>query len=104
MNTSAQIATTILNQLGGRQFVVMTGAKNMTHGNNSLYLRFPGVKAANHLTVELNGSDLYNVTFTKIHGSSVKVVKQYSDIYAEDLRGLFERFTGLRTSLTHVFA
>ena len=33
------VATTILQQLGGREFLIMTGSKNLVYDENSLRMR-----------------------------------------------------------------
>ena len=100
------IAQTILEQLGGNQFVVMTGAKQFLHGKAMLAFslpRFSGVKV-NRVRITLTSDDLYVVQFMKVGRTRCEVIKSVSGVYAEDLRGLFERTTGLATSLTRRFA
>lgn len=110
MTDHQQIARTILAQLGGNQFCVMTGAKNfVTLGNSAVGLRFAlprmtGPKI-NRVTVELTPADTYKVTFDRFDARalSIATINEIEDVYAEDLRGVFESATGLRTSLTQVF-
>jgi len=90
-------------QLGGNQFKAMTGATFIADGN-TLVVKFKGSEKCNIVYIELNSMDLYNVSFFKYKGLNVKPVSEFENIYAEDLRGLFERQTGLRTSLTAVYA
>ena len=96
-------ASEILAQLGGRQFIAMTGAKFISYDSTlpgaNLSLRFQGSKIANHITINLNGSDTYDVKFFKIGKKDFKVVSEFNGIYNEDLRSLFTRVTGLLTSL-----
>jgi len=99
-----EVASTILMQLGGRRFIAMTGAKNFLALNDGCggmrfnIPRFPGVKI-NLIEIVLNGSDLYDVKFSRVHGLALKEISSHTDIYFDELRGLFERETGLRTSL-----
>ena len=104
MATDLTVATEILRQLGGRPFQVMTGAKNFVGDTNALRFALPGrsgfVKdGINHVTVTLDPSDTYTVTFRRVRGTKVTVVSEHTDIYNDQLRGLFEDVTGLRTSL-----
>lgn len=104
-----QIAATILQQLGGSRFVAMTGAHNLQHGVGmhscgALYLRFRGSLRFNSLQVSLDGRDTYTVRFVKMAGAArgfgTLAETTHEGVYAEDLRSLFERETGLATSLT----
>jgi hypothetical protein len=96
-----QIANTIIDQLGGRRFKAMTGAKNflaLDSGVSFMLPSYPGVQC-NAVRVILEASDTYTVEFLRVWGRSLKSLSVHSDIYAEDLSGLFERQTGLRVSL-----
>jgi hypothetical protein len=97
----------ILEQLGGRKFIAMTGAKNFSEGPNSLSFRLPGgggftKNGINAVMVRLEPSDTYRVTYYRIRGGQMKVVSEHDDIYADSLRENFERETGLRTSMGNV--
>lgn len=60
------IATTILNQLGGNHFVVMTGAKRMVAFENGLRFNIgTNGSKANLVKVILNGDDTYTMQFWK---------------------------------------
>lgn len=102
------VALTILEQLGGRRLMVMTGAHTFTSTTNSLSFRLPGkpgfVKnGINLVEIELTPPDVYTVTFSRIrHIASVPTVHEVSkhtDVYAEDLQPLFMSETGLATHL-----
>ena len=101
-----EIAETILIQLGGRKFMAMTGAKDLSFGPNGLQMRLPrnGSKA-NFLVISLNVMDLYNLSFESRKFSKgdfvLKVTKSYTDVYAEDLQRFFTEATGMYTSLYH---
>jgi hypothetical protein len=102
--------TQLLEQLGGNQFCMMVGVKGRNHDvmvSNSLnYVRikFKGSKVANIMYVTLNERDTYNVQFGKYRGDIYKVVSDHKNIYDDQLRGLFEKTTLLRTSLTKTYA
>ena len=93
-----QVAQTILDQLGGRRFIAMTGATCIADGN-TLIVKFKGSSIANIMYVTLNSLDLYDVQIAKYRGMNVKVVSETSGAYSDMLRPIFEKTTGLRTSL-----
>jgi len=101
------VAQTILQQLGGSRFRVMTGASSFSSGPDSLSFRLPakrgytkgGIKA---VVITLDPSDTYSMKFLSQKGAptfAVTTVKEYTDVYAEDLQRLFTEATGLYTSL-----
>ena len=97
-----QVATTILNQLGGNQFIAMTGAHHLAGTKNSLHFSFKGCKKTNKCKITLNGIDLYDVEFFKLNMKAVDpcpVVDSFDNIYFDQLQAIFEKATGLRTSL-----
>ena len=101
--TEPTVAATILAQLGGSRFVLMTGAKNLLDGGNHLTFRLPGNGFAkngiNCVRVTLNGTDTYTMEFLKVRGMKVTTVETVSDVYDEALRRVFTRVTGLDTHL-----
>lgn len=100
-------ADVILSQLGGRRFCVMTGAKHIFSDKGGLALVFQLPRGArdgiNAVRVELDPSDTYTVTFTKIgtarNGYKATQVKQLEGVYADMLRNIFTQVTGLYTNL-----
>lgn len=109
----AQIAKTILDQMGGvGRIQMMTGAKNFLHDKNSVSFDFPnkGKGKPNHVKITyVRGRDSYDVEFgrkftrreeyapgmPKISVPDYKVLKEYRDIYFDQLIELFEKTTGL---------
>lgn len=95
---SAEIANTILNQLGGKGRVgVMIGVKHFIDLGNGVGIRFAAKakQGCNHVEVRLDPSDTYTLTFSKVTGLSAKLLATESDVYAEDLIRFFELQTGL---------
>ena len=81
-------------------FIAMTGATIMETANGSgIVAKFKGSKAANCVRVTLDGGDTYSVEFLKIRGTEIKEVSNTDGVYCDMLRPIFERTTGLRTSL-----
>jgi hypothetical protein len=99
MNT---IASTILEQLGGGRFLVMTGAKNLVGSANALSFRVTGNcggRRINRVKISLMPNDTYSVQVFAARGLDLKLIGWNLDIYVSQLRETFERLTGLYTSL-----
>ena len=97
----SEVANTIYRQLGGNRFRVMTGAKNMVSHEFALSMKIGRNKTnANFMVVELNGLDLYDVTFAKLTKmGEMKSVKEYENVYNDMLVSIFESHTGMYTTL-----
>jgi hypothetical protein len=101
-----QIAQTILEQLGGRRFLVMTGAKDLLAGENYLSMRLPASLTkgrVNKIRILLADNDTYTLETYKFTtrdlASASTPVRQESDVYVESLRETFTAMTGLAVSL-----
>lgn len=100
-------AQEIMQQLGGFQFITMTGAQYISFSSDApranLSFKIRGCRTVTHVSIEANGFDLYDVKFLKIRGSAEpKIVREFAGIqglYAEDLQRVFTEVTGLATSL-----
>jgi hypothetical protein len=98
------VPKTILDQLGGRRFLAMTGAKQLIGSASSLSFTLPGTpgfvqRGINVCRITLTEVDTYTVEYLRVRGSSVRTVETCTDIYAEDLQDCFSRETGLATRL-----
>jgi hypothetical protein len=95
------VAETILAQLGGARFKMMTGAKNFVGGSDSLSFSIPKAKKGiNKVRIVLKANDLYQVTFFKLGRSLiVNTIAIKEDIYADQLQEIFTNETGLYTRL-----
>lgn len=104
MSNASQVAGTILQQLGGRKFTTMTGAKNIFAVNEKLgglsfkLPRFAGVKV-NYVKIVLNGNDLYDIEFGRIYGNKYSLLNTVNDVYCDQLEEIFTQETGLATRL-----
>lgn len=103
--SSDAVAQEIRRQIGARAFYLM-GAKNLTstgRGPNEdgglSWKVGRNAKGVTHVKVGLNRSDLYDVKFLRVRGTSVKVVSEHEGVYFDTLRELIERETGLALSL-----
>jgi len=102
---STTVTETILQQLGGYRFTAMTGAKDFVaagFGEQEDTLRFKVPRCRNGTTtvaIRLNGKDLYDVRCYKIKNYAPVLVEETLDVYADQLRAVFEQATGLCVSL-----
>jgi hypothetical protein len=96
-----EVAQTILDQLGGNRFVIMSGAKNLGAGTD--YLSFGLGRNAgkvSHVIVKyVYGKDLYEMTFLSIRGTKTKTIASFEDVYSENLQEIFTEVTGLLITL-----
>lgn len=106
------IAMDILNQLGGNRFVVMTGAKDIINLGNGLQFTIGrNYSKANRVIIKLNGKDLYDVYFKRVTNGGLnrktwqweqgknELIKEYNDIYCDQLVEIFEQFTHMYAHL-----
>lgn len=109
-----EVARTILEQLGGKRFQVMTGAKNAVALGPDSGAPYGGLQFAlptgfsqlngkptgiNRVIIKLNSSDTYDIEFGGARGTAYTVKATAEGIYADSLREVFTRYTGLDTSL-----
>ena len=96
------IANTILDQIGGARFILMTGAKNLVNHGNALSFKLPAKFAKdgiNYVKITLNGLDLYDVEYGKIKKFEYKLLSTSEGLYFDMLKEDFTAKTGLHTSL-----
>ncbi len=103
------VPMTILQQLGGTEFVICTGCKDFYEEGNTLHMKLTQNKSgANRLSIELAPNDTYTMVFSRhkeaqfkngcYYEESSTVMRRYTDIYVDQLCEIFEKFTGLLTS------
>ena len=107
--TTAQenrVAATILEQLGGRKFLAMTGSKNLLDTGNGLRMNLAkNITSANRLQITLNAMDTYEVKFyrmtlnRKTLEAKITTLAEYEGVYADQLQEIFTEVTGLLTRL-----
>jgi hypothetical protein len=97
------VALTILNQLGGNQFLAMTGAKNLVRSEDALSFSIGRNNSkANRVVITLDeATDTYIISFWKVspRTGNMAIINEYAGVYCDQLRNIFESTTGLRTSL-----
>jgi len=97
-----EVATTILEQLGGAgRLSAMLGAHSFVGGDDCLVFQFKAraARSINRVMVKLDPSDTYSVSFYKGRGVNVAKVSECSDVYVDALRSTIESITGLHLSL-----
>lgn len=98
--TDLTVANTILEQLGGRRFLAMTGAKDLLGDTDSLWLRLPRTaKGINKIRIKLEPSDTYTVIGYRYRNLELTEIAKVSDVYCEALQRTFTSITGLDTHL-----
>jgi len=96
---SHQVATEILNQLGGAgRLKVMLGVKSFgaTESSLSFAFRAAGRNSIKAVRVVLDASDTYTVEFFRASGVTVD---KFDGVYVDALRSCIEQRTGLYLSL-----
>lgn len=107
-----EIANTILQQLGGHKFIVMTGSKHFVADGNTLKMCLArNSSGANRLHIILDADDTYTMrffhytaprfnhkTFT-FSEEKIKEIKTIEGIYCDMLQDIFTETTGLYTHL-----
>jgi len=96
MSNTMQIANEIRNQLGAAAFVMM-GATNLVGDARALQFKIRGSKVTN-IRIELAADDTYTVAFWKIRGAKMQKIDETEMVYADQLRPIIERATGLYLS------
>lgn len=99
------VSAIILAQLGGAGRVsTMLGRPTMGYGTSPegpyLSIKFASPhRGPNYCKITLTPADTYTVEFAKLVKYDLKPVGTYHDVYAEQLKPLFERVSGLYLSL-----
>jgi hypothetical protein len=95
------VAQTILQQLGGNKFRVMTGAKNFMEDGDSLIFWIPTKNGIDNVIITLEFTDTYRMTFQKWNRKTLqqKIVYTVGGVYADQLQSIFTNQTGLDTHL-----
>jgi hypothetical protein len=95
-------AEEVLQQLGGRKFIAMTGANNFVKNDKakSIIFKLPRAKSGiKYVRITLTSMDVYNIEFISARGSNIKTVATAKGVYNDELQSTFTQYTGLYTSL-----
>jgi len=96
------IANEIANQLGGtNRICMMIGVKHFLADSDSLTIIFSKCKKADRVVITLTPMDTYRVEFFKMNKKTLScpLTGEFDNVYNDQLKSLFENFTGLRLSL-----
>jgi hypothetical protein len=107
MNTNTKtVAETILQQLGGQRFIVMTGARNFLANDarerGSLTFKISSAMTRDritHVRITLGENDTYTMEGLKVRGVKCTTERTKTFLCAEDLQHAFTEMTGLDTHL-----
>ena len=80
---------------------MMTGAKHFGVGKEGLSFKIgKNSKQVNHIKIDYDrGRDLYNIKFDWVTKRGIKNKKTLKGIYADQLAKVFEKYTGMYTTL-----
>jgi len=94
-----QIAQTIMEQLGGNRFYVMTGSKAPMALESGVSFKVgSNPKGVTHVRIILTANDDYTMEFLKIRGTTLpKVQAKVEGVYNDKLQEIFTEHTGLYT-------
>jgi hypothetical protein len=89
------------NQFGGGRAMLMIGGQAIDAGGEHLLVMFKAKakNRANRVSIKLEASDTYTVEFWYERSYAHTTRSIHSNVYADQLRELFERETGLYLSL-----
>lgn len=100
------IATTILQQIGGKRFVAMTGSRDFIDLGNGLRMNLSRNKtSANRLEILLDEVTdtyrmrFYRMTVSKYFDIKTKDIAVYEGVYCDMLEDIFTSITGLYTRI-----
>ena len=94
------IAEEIVSQLGGRRFILMTGAYDFLSLDSGVRFKLPGdenfaKQGIDRVEVILTWADTYRVLFKK----GETIISEHEGVYNDQLQELFTSETGLDTHL-----
>lgn len=99
-----ETAAQMVKNLGGRQFMAMTGVKQFVMNEKDYSISAKLMRnqtGANYFKLKLNAMDTYDLSFIKcsMKTGDMTTVKEVSGIYNDQLRAIFTECTGLYTHL-----
>ena len=89
---------TILQQFGGKRSLLMIGGRALIlSGGKGLGIKWPGKPRktkGNYVAITLQPNDTYDMEFFNVSQKAKKSVKKYTNVYADMLMDIFEKWTG----------
>ena len=99
-DSNKKVAMEILRQIGGKRFIMMTGANQFLSGKNWMAFKLPRAKDGNRrVKITLNSMDTYDIKFMSLGGKTNKSIK---GIYNDQLKDIISRYTGLTLTMPRV--
>ena len=95
------VAQTILQQLGGNKFRVMTGAKNFMEDGDSLIFWIPTKNGIDNVIITLEITDTYRMTFQKWNRKTLQQKIVHTLPVADEPYGVDATRDGTRAYVTH---
>jgi len=90
----------VIEQLGGAgKLKAMLGVKTFITGDHGVSFGFKGSRKHNSCTINLTGSDTYDMKISKFTSGNESNVVEFKDCYCSQLKELFKDTTGLAMSL-----
>lgn len=100
---ATQVQKTIVEQMGGKKFMMMTGCKKLLIDGERPAVTFEigsgAKKRIKYVKVELMGDDTYTMTLSKIFKFEHKILATHEGVYFDMLQDIFTQETGMYTSL-----
>lgn len=111
------VAEEILRQLGGRQFIAMTGAKNFLKDEKNNWMSFRigrNASKTNYIKITLTPDDLYTMEFMRITSPRLNkktwtysegkttLIKKYDGLWCDQLQEMFTEVTGMATRMPNI--
>lgn len=100
MTNNLETANTILAQLGGNRFIVMTGAKHPLAIENGLQFKLPRNECGVQMVrIILDVNDTYRMEFCRVRKNVAIPLTVKTDVYCDMLQEVFTDQTGLYSTL-----
>ncbi|KWN11726.1 hypothetical protein WT83_19230 [Burkholderia territorii] len=101
---SRELAHAILEHLGGKRFLAMTGARDLLAIEAGLSFRLPSRLARDnitHVTIQIELKPSYSISFERVSVAerSIEQVRSLSGVTPDELQASFQEVTGLAPSL-----
>lgn len=95
-----EIANTILKQIGGpNKLKAMIGAKQFLILKDGIGIKIAKYNNINYISITLNSSDLYDISYKKVWGTNIKDIKDSNNLYFDMLVEDIEESLQARLSL-----
>ena len=95
-----EVAQTIIEQLGGNEFLICTGIRKILKADNRVTFQLPrNAKNATAMKITLADDDTYTLETYRIRKGEIITLEKYEGIYWDMLQDFFEQMTELYVTL-----